>query len=64
MTGFPSADRYKRSKLRSQEARMANNTIWDHDNFSQLNNFCAKNLLAEPTKVTRIVRTWMEELER
>jgi hypothetical protein len=29
-----------------------------------LNDFCAKYLLAEPTKATRIVRTWMEEWER
>jgi hypothetical protein len=57
------ADGYERSKLRSQEARKAN-TIWDYDVYSQLNNFCAKNLLVEPTKVTRIVRTWMEEWER
>ncbi len=60
MSNISMADGYERSKLRSQEARKAN-TIWDYDVYSQLNNFCAKNLLAEPTKVTRIVRTWMEE---
>ena len=63
MSTISMADGYERSKLRSQEARKAN-TIWDDDDFSQLNNFCAKNLLTEPTKVTRIVRTWMEEYKR
>jgi hypothetical protein len=63
MSTISMADGYERSKLRSQEARKAN-TIWDDDDFSQLNNFCAKNLLAQPTKVTRIVRTWMEEWEK
>jgi hypothetical protein len=64
MSTISMAGGYKRSKLRSQEARKANTIIWDDDDFSQLNNFCAKNLLAEPTKVTRTVRTWMEEWER
>ena len=63
MSTISMADGYERSKLRSQEARKAN-TIWDDDDFSQLNNFCAKNLLVQPTNMTRIVRTWMEEWER